>query len=466
MDRERQKLGLENRAPVFKNRKILVMGLGLHGGGAGTIEFLARQKARISVTDLRSRRELLPELKKLAYIKGVRYILGRHRYADFSEADLIIKNPGVSVDSPYLRFAQKNHVSVTTDMGIFFSRCQGTIIGVTGTRGKSTTSFLIAEFLSQKKGKSRVFLAGNIRKSVFEILPHVAARDFVILELSSFQLEDLSRERKSPSVAVFTNILRDHLNRHKNFQDYKNAKAAIFKFQSRNDYLFISNRDQTVKTLVRHARSRIIASSLPQSFVSLVDARLGPHYRDSAGIALSVGKHFKVGEHTMRRVLKRFHSLPGREQYIGSYGGINFVNDTTATIPEAAIAALKRFGNICKKTRRRLILIAGGQDKKLIFGDLARAISNFADFCVMLPGTATEKIVPLLKKEKYAPTRLSFASSMSEAVIRACAFAHRGDWVILSPGAASFGLFLNEFDRGDQFNRYMEKFAAMPKNPR
>ncbi len=436
----------------FTKKRVLILGLGLHGGGEGAVEFFAREGAKITVTDLRSRKELSETLRKLKHIKGIRYVLGRHRHKDFLRADLIIKNPGVSYDSPYLKFAQKKHIPVTTDVGIFFSQCPGTIIGVTGTRGKSTTASLIAQFLASKKGGRRVFLAGNIRTSVFEVLPRVRHGDMVVLELSSFQLEDLACERKSPSVAVFTNLLRDHLNRHKNLRDYKRAKAAIFRFQGPDDYLFIHSGDRTVKALSRNACSHVVSSRLPRLFLSAVDARLGPHYRDSVGIAIAVGRHFGVRRNAMRSVLERVRPLPGREEYLGNFGGINFINDTTATIPDAAIAALKRFDKSRQKTNGRLILIGGGQDKKLIFSDFAEAIARFSDFCILLPGTATKKLIPLLKKSHYRPVKLFLVRSMAEAVGRSYALARKGDWVLLSPGAASFGLFLNEFDRGDKFN--------------
>lgn len=436
------------------------MGLGLHGGGTGTVKFFAREKARITVTDLRSKRELSPTLQRISRVKGIKYVLGRHRYEDFSRANLIIKNPGVPADSPYIRFAQKKHIPITTDVGIFFDRCPAKIIGLTGTRGKSTTAALLAAFLRKLPGGSRIFLAGNIRKSALSILPRVKERDIVVLELSSFQLEDLAREKKSPPIAAITNLMRDHLNRHKNFKKYFNAKAAIFKYQTPQDYLFINGGDKALGKLARGARSHIVKTKLPPNLKPVVISRLGSHYLQTVGLAVAIAKHLGVGMNPIKRALKKFRPLQGRQQYLGKRQGINFVNDTTATIPDAAVAALTRFGAVCKKNRNRLILIAGGQDKKLVFQPMARAIINYADSCILLPGTATPKIASLLKRKKFAPQRLVVAKNMNEAVAQAWKRARRGDWILLSPGAASFGLFLNEFDRGHQFNQAVTQIAS------
>jgi len=194
------------------------MGLGLHDGGVGTIRFLAGLGARITVTDLRSKKTLAPALNKLKRYKKVRYILGKHRKKDFRNTDLIIKNPAISPNSSYLAVAKKDHVPITSDVGIFFALCKGKIIGITGTRGKSTAAYLIHAFLKSKF--EHVYLGGNIRKSVLEILPNIKKQDWVVLELSSFQLHDLQQDKKSPHIAVLTAIFRDHLNWHKNFNDY------------------------------------------------------------------------------------------------------------------------------------------------------------------------------------------------------------------------------------------------------
>lgn len=436
------------------------MGLGLHGGGIGAVMFLAKQGARIIVTDLRDKKALAPSLNLLRAYKEIHYVLGRHRNEDILNADLIIKNPGVPPSSPYLKLAYAHHIPVTSEIGIFLRLCPAMIIGITGTRGKSTTAALIHAFLlsyfSKKAGqeKRKVYLGGNIRKSALEFLPQLSKEDIVILELSSFQLEDIRKDswiwegkaRKSPHIAVITNLLRDHLNWHGSWKNYVRAKSVIFTFQEWHDYIFANPRDAEVKKIVSFAPSRIRFVTLSEEWQKEVDKKLGVHYRSSLALAIEIAHHFGMRDSELKRVFKKFHGLEGRGEEIGSFKGVHFVNDTTSTIPEAAVAALERFRKFAGN--KKLLLIAGGTDKKLDFRKFAAAICDHADAIMLLPGSATEQMKKILKKKKVSYRE---ASSMRDAVTKAYRDAHAGDWIVLSPGAASFGLFANEFERGEQF---------------
>ncbi len=445
---------------LFKNKRVLVMGLGLHGGGAGSVKFLATAGARLTVTDLRTRQELAPSLKALKRFKHIRYVLGRHNENDFTSADLIVKNPGVRQDSPHLAAGRKAGVPITSDAGIFFSLWPGRIIGITGTRGKSTTAHLIWKFL-RARGR-RVFLAGNIRKSMLDFLERPRKSDIIVLELSSFQLHDLAEDTwipaargRSPEIAVLTNILRDHLNWHHSMREYRDAKAVIFRYQRAGDYLFANGADPVIMKLVKGAHSRVRFPTLPRPLRPIVRRNLGAHYESSAGLAVAVAQRFGIPMATIRRTLEQFTGLDGREQEIATIRGIHFVNDTTSTVPDATIAAIARFR--VRTRANRLILIAGGQDKKLNFRPLGRAIKKSVDNLVLLPGSATGKIKIELGMRNYELGKIKEARSMNEAVHRARRMARAGDYVLLSPGAASFGLFLNEFDRGDQFVNEVKK---------
>ncbi len=439
----------------LKGKQVLVMGLGLHGGGAGAVEFLARRGAQVTVTDLRTRKELAPSLAALAAYRGVRYVLGRHREADFRATDMVLKNPGVRRDHPLLIGAARRGIPIVSDVGIFFRLCPGRIIGITGTRGKSTTTWLIWKFLRAKYGK-RAHYGGNIRRSVLSILPQIKKGDLVVLELSSFQLADLAYERMSPAVAVLTPLMTDHLNWHRNMREYLDAKRAIFRFQRPDEDLFVYRQDRAVLRLAAAAPSRIRTASLPGAFKKIVDENLGRHYRPSAALAVAVALRLSVPRSAMQKILHDFRGLPGREEEIGVRHGIHFINDTTATIPDAAIAAITRFRR--RAGKQQFILIAGGQDKKLDFSGMAAVIRQWVDVLVLLPGTGTEKLKRAWKyRDRMSKSRelrrpiLYHASTMQEAVRMAWKEAREGDHIVLSPGAASFGLFLNEFDRGDQF---------------
>lgn len=443
------------------------MGLGLHGGGVGTIRFLVRHGARVMVTDLRSRVTLAPSLRKLAGSKSIQYVLGRHRKQDFLAADVIIKNPGVPAASPYLKLARARGIPITTDIGIFFKMCPATVIGVSGTRGKSTTAHLIWKFLSaltpslhsspvgQKRDgrRRRVFLGGNIRISVLEFAEKLHKDDVVVLELSSFQLEDIVEDRVSPQIAVLTNIFRDHLNRHRTMRGYLAAKKILFQFQKSHDYLFLNPHDPMLRRAARHAPSQVVRPALQKRFRSLVRKNLGAHYEMSVALAVAVARHFGVPFIKIEKVLQRFHGLEGRQEHIGRMQGVTIINDTTATIPEAAAAAIVRFRPLAK----RIILIAGGSDKKLQFVSFAHAIKKDVDFLILLPGTATAQLKRALHYCHYPESAIHEARTMQEAVRVARARADTGGYLLLSPGAASFGLFQNEFDRGEQFKKAVKK---------
>lgn len=458
----------------FRGKQILLMGLGLQGGGVGVAKFFLRQGAKLIITDLRSRRELAPSLKEIEKSKKrsdrIIYILGKHRKSDILSADLIVKGPGVKPDSPFLRIARRAGIPITSEMALFFALSPAKIIGVTGTRGKSTTAYLIWKFLKTKL--KRVFLGGNIRVSVLEFLPKLKKEDWAVLELSSFQLEDLANAnqldiyrpdlhspRRSPEIAVITNILRDHLNWHGTMESYLKAKSRIFAYQKPTDYLFINPSNKLLRKLVKKAKSRVITGRLPKELIKIVDKNLGKHYRESVALAYTVARHFRIPPPAIKKILQNFRGLEGRQEKIAGIRGVIFINDTTATIPEATVAALKRFYPLAKKAGGKIILIAGGSDKKLDFQGMARAIKKYAAAAVLLPGTATEK----LKQEFRINNKVVVVNvfSMKEAVDEAYNLAVKGDYVILSPGAASFGLFLNEFDRGEKFVKAVKALRNM-----
>lgn len=401
--------------------------MGLLGGGVGVAKFFTRQGANVLVTDLRTKKELEPSLEKLKGLP-IKYVLGKHRGEDFKNADLIIKNPAVPPDSPYLKIARENNIPIKTDIEIFFDLCPAKIIGVTGTKGKSTTATLIYKFLKTKYPDT--LLAGNIGKTPLEILLRMKKNSKVVLELSSFELEDL---KKSPQVAVVTTLFPDHLNRYKSFNDYIKAKKPIFKYQKKNDVLFLNRDNPETKKLGSEAKSKICFFS-------------------DGSAAERVVRFFKVPKKDIHKVLANFKGVPSRQELIAIKRGVKYINDTTATTPQSVILAIKTFKNNFPKAR--IILIAGGVDKNLNYRDLAKEIKKNVKYLILLPGDASDK----LKKELFETrVSVSFVKSMEQAVRKARQLAEKGDIVLLSPGAASFNLFKNEFDRGEQFIRAVKK---------
>jgi UDP-N-acetylmuramoylalanine--D-glutamate ligase len=426
----------------FTGKKVLIMGLGLNGGGVGAAKFFCSQKAEVLVTDLKTEDQLKESIEQLKGLK-IKFALGKHEEKDFLWADLIIKNPDVPSSSPYLEIARKNKKEIETDASLFFKLSGAFIIGVTGTKGKSTTASLIYHILKQQF--KNVFLAGNIGISPLELLGEIKKGDYAVLELSSFELDDL---RQSPQIAVITNIMPDHLNRYEGMEEYMESKKAIFKYQTKNDFIVLNKDDSIVRQMAGEAKSKSVYFSdeeLPNS-INLDGFKLsGAHNLQNLLAAVKVAEILKIPAEIIEKSLKDFKGVPNRQEFVREAQGVKFFNDTTATMPEAAIAAINTF--LDKFPDSRLILICGGMDKGLKYTELANLIKERVDEVIMLPGTASDKIRHYLGNY----TRIQEAPSMPMAVKKAKKMAKKGDVVILSPGATSFNLFKNEFDRGRQF---------------
>lgn len=470
----------------FKNKRITVMGIGLHGGGVGVIKFMVAQGAKVLATDLRKKEELAESLQKLEGL-DVEYVFGKHRTEDFTSADMVIKNPGVPEDSEFLKAAHEAKVPIENDIGIFLELCPASIIGVTGTKGKSTTASLLAHIM--REHFPQVILAGNIRQSVLEKLPEITKDTIVVLELSSWMLSDAREHKISPYVGVITNILEDHMNRYNNFQDYIIDKKLIYRFQKEKDYLFLNYSDPILRDLAKEAPSRIYFYSdegeklfiedLPklsqkarigaylkgkkiyygaaqEEICRLSDIKLlGRHNLQNVLAAVSVADLYNVPRKTIKAAIKSFKGLNGRMQFINEVDKKIYINDTAATAPDAAIAAVNSIFEV-KKKDKNIILISGGADKELDFTEFGKIISEKCKAVILLEGTATQKIKDSLNPElKTEP-----ASNMEQAVKIATRLAQPGDIVILSPGCASFGLFKHEFDRGDKFNQAVESLKS------
>ena len=444
----------------FKNTRVTIMGLGIVGGGADTAKFFIKAGARVLVTDLKTKKELKVSLKK---IKGlpVKLVLGKHRKQDFINTDLVIRNPGVPDDSSYLKIANKNKVPIDTDIGIFFELCPRPIIGVTGTKGKSTVVTLLHQLLKSKY--SDVILGGNIGNSPLGFLRKIKQDSKIVLELSSWQLEGLIRHKKSPQTALITNIYPEHLNRYKSFGDYIKAKKLIFSFQNPKDFLFLNYDNPIVKKFSKQAKSRVrffTTKKIPEDLRKIIrELKItGEHNISNISAAYSVAKLYKVPLGNIRKALKNFEWPEGRQEYIKEIKGVKYFNDTTATMPEAAIAAIETISQRFPKSK--IILISGGVDKNLNYKNLAKKIAKKVSYLILFSGTASEKIKKELFNIKRPKKLLSAAldiNSMQEAVKLASNMAKKWDIVLLSPAAASFNLFKNEFDRGSQFNKAVRK---------
>lgn len=431
----------------FKGQKITVMGLGLLGRGLGDAAYLAECGAELIVTDLKSKEELASSVEQLSHFPNITFVLGEHRLEDFDNRDMILKAAGVPLDSIYIAEAKKNNIPVRMSADLFAEISATQIIGVTGTRGKSSVSHMIHAIL--KESDVPVVLGGNVRGvSTLALLKEVSPAYTAVLELDSWQCQGWGEVGMSPHIAVFTTLYPDHLNYyHDDLDAYLRDKAQIFLHQHEADTLVLGK--QCAPTVIDKYGEQILSkiivadeSKLPEDWVLKVP---GMHNRYNAALALQAARTAGVDDEISRKALESFGGVPGRLELVREVKGVKIYNDTTATTPEATAAALEALD---PEHQKNIVLIAGGSDKGLDMGKLHAAIDAHAKKVLFLSGTGTDKF----KSEGDATY-----DSLEEVVQQAFEAAESGDSILLSPAFASFGMFKNEFDRGDQFNSIVEK---------
>jgi len=406
--------------------------------------FLAEAGAQLTITDLKTKKELKLSLDKLKKFKKINYILGRHRLADFRNKDMIIKAAGVPLDSLYIKEALRNKIPVEMDASLFIKLAKIKTIGITGTRGKSTVTDIIYQILKKNYSLGNVFLGGNVKGvATLPLLKKVKKNDIVVLELDSWQLQGFNDLKISPQISVFTNFLPDHMNYYKNRMDlYFKDKSSIFKFQNKNDYLIVSQqaKKEITKRFNNIIKSKIIITKNEKWQTKLI----GEHNQENFNLASQVLEILGIKKSIIKKEIKNYSGLPGRMEFVRNFKGIDYYNDTNATSPEAVIAAINAIN-------KDIILIAGGNDKELNYKEMVEIIEKKVKTLILIKGTATEKIVDLMG---YS---IETVDNMRDAIKKANKFAKNGDMILLSPGAASFGIFKNEYDRGNQFVKLVKR---------
>lgn len=451
----------------LKGKKITVMGLGLHGGAVATVRFLSELGAKIIVTDIKSKEDLAPSIEKLKGIKNVSFVFNQHRPEDFTKTDMVIKNPAASWNNKYVKMALENNVPVEVDSSLFFKLCKNPIIGITGTKGKTTTSSLIYEIL-KAAGKNPVKV-GIGQVSVLDKLKELKKDSLVVFELSSWRLSALGRYKISPQVAVITNIFPDHLNYYKSMEEYIRDKKYIYLNQKHEDKCILNWDDDNLREMEKEIKSDLIkfsqnkienGKSVYQSegaiyvnngidekkIMDIADIKLkGSH--NIANVLAAVSCVFALGVDMVaaKKVLAEFKGISHRLELVRDLSGVKYYNDTAATTPESAISGLSSFSE-------PVVLICGGSDKNLDMAGFSKAILEKAKGVIFLKGSGTDKIIEGIKKKVGDGIEdFRIVDSMEKAVELAKTEAQSGEIVLLSPGAASFGMFQNEFDRGDKF---------------
>jgi len=473
----------------FAGKKVLVMGLGRFGGGVDVAEFTANAGAKVIITDLASADQLSDSIRKLKEFPDIEFHLGSHDPADFQQADIIVANPAVAPDNEFLELARRHNKFITSQISIFFELCPAPIIGITGANGKSTTAALTTHLLKSRLGKSMVrdtsiehressietvWLSGNIgNEPLLTRLNQISPNDLIVLELSSFQLEQLAQIEKAPKVALLTNLTPNHLDRYGTFADYCAAKENIFKFQNLNNNCpavsifnaedkigaewFEKYRKDTGRICIKFSTDDV-SEEIRDSFPLPGRANLS-----NLAAALCLASHFGIDDDRIKSSLPEFKPLPHRLEFVTEIHGVCWYNDSKATTPESAIAALEAFD-------QPTIIIAGGYDKYIPFDELGQKIAENAKAAVLLGQTA-KKIADAIRNAKtslrgakrrsnlkphntqYAirNTQVEIVDSLAQAVELASRLAVSGDVVLLSPACASYDMFDNFEHRGQEF---------------
>ncbi|XLQ19859.1 MAG: UDP-N-acetylmuramoyl-L-alanine--D-glutamate ligase [Candidatus Moraniibacteriota bacterium] len=458
----------------FKGKRVTVFGIGLLGGGVGTIRFLVENGAKVIATDIKTRKQLSHSLEQLKDLKNIEYVLGQHRQEDFTKVDMVIKTPQAPWTNKHIKLALQNNIPVEVDSSLFFKLCKNKIIGITGTKGKTTTSHLIYHIL-KKAGKNPIKI-GIGQMPVLDRLKVLKKNSVVVFELSSWRLSGLTNAKMSPQIGVFTNFFPDHMNYYRTMDEYLLDKKNIFIHQKPSDWFICNQDDETVKLMCCESKGNVITVANEhvsngrsvfceddEIFINdgidiecamfVKDSPLrGRHNINNVMCAIGATLAYGIPNNKIISAVKSFRGVAHRLEFVADKKGVKYFNDTAATNPHSAIAAINSFDE-------DIILIAGGVDKNLKYADFAKSIVAGVKGVVFIKGTATDKIIRLIKKDiEIDGEKMSFeiVDSMDKAVEVASLGADVGDVVLLSPGAASFGIFANEFDRGNQFKKVVE----------
>jgi UDP-N-acetylmuramoylalanine--D-glutamate ligase len=494
---------------VFAGKKVLVMGLGRFGGGVDVAKFVSDAGAIVTVTDLALSEQLSDSLKQLKPFGDIEYHLDGHEVSDFEQADIIVVNPAVAPDNEFLKVAQEHNKFVTSQIGIFFELCTAPIIGITGANGKSTTAALTAHLLRAAIGRSirpkedviasgakqsqttqyairdtryeQVWLSGNIgNEPLLTVTDQIKFNDLVVLELSSFQLEQLAQIQAAPHVALLTNLTPNHLDRYGTFEAYCTAKENIFRFQEPSDTrpaVSIFNADDKIAfewfDKYSQDEGRICIKFSTEDVSEEIRDRFslpGRANLSNLAAAVTIARYFGVSDQSIISALPKFKSLPHRLELVAEINGVRWYNDSKATTPEGTITTLEAFDE-------PQIIIAGGYDKHIPFDDLGKRIVEKAK-AAMLIGETAQKIASSIRsaamslrakrsnlnerdtRYEIRDTKIEIVSSLAQAVECARHLAAPGDVVLLSPACASYDMFDNFEHRGREFTRLVRQLTG------
>jgi UDP-N-acetylmuramoylalanine--D-glutamate ligase len=457
----------------LSGKRVLVLGLGREGESLS--RHLAKQGARVTVTDAAPTASLLDRVRRLDGLP-IELVLGGHHPELVEKADLLFVSPGVPETSPVFAAARVRHLPVHSMTTLFFDLCPGQIIGVTGSSGKTTTTSLVGHILAT--GGRDPVVGGNVGDPMLDLLPRIGPDTLVVLELSSFQLEPL---RQSPHIAVVTNISPNHLDRHGTMEEYVSAKRHIVSHQRPEDFAVLNVGDRAAADFTNYTPATArwfgidlhppAGATVRDGSAGLLDDRgfkpvipvkdiplLGGHNVENVLAAIAVSALTEIEPETMAAAIRSYRPPAHRLQVVAERHGVRFIDDSIATSPARATTALQAVNG-------PIILIAGGRDKKLPWDDFARLLVQKVRALFLIGEAATlieEAVRPHLNASDSILHKRSVerCPSLDAAVMRAAATARAGEVVLLSPGCTSYDMFADFTERGDAFVRVVEAVVA------
>jgi UDP-N-acetylmuramoylalanine--D-glutamate ligase len=463
--------GSTGRERDWSEKRVAVLGLARQG--KALVRYLAERGADVIVSDRKTAVELVEERQELAGIDVI-FEFGGHTAELLDGTDLLCLSGGVPVDLPLVQQALEKGIPLSNDSQLFLEACPALVVGITGSAGKTTTTSLVGRMAAANfEGKKRrAWVGGNIGQPLIKDLPSIRSDDLVVMELSSFQLELMS---SSPGVAALLNLTPNHLDRHKSMDIYTAAKTRIFEFQGREDTAVLGREDAGSWSLREKVRARLMSFGLDEleagdgTYVANGAVRLrmdeedieicaletielrGEHNLLNVLAACSISAAAGISPESMALGVLGFRGVPHRLEYVRSLNGVDWYNDSIATAPERAIAAIQAFDE-------PLVLLAGGRDKDLAWDEFAALVCERVSHLILF-GEAAEKISRAIdeQRKRACDVRVQIFPQLEPAVRAAASVAEEGDVVLLAPGGTSFDEFKNFEERGEHFRGWVEQ---------
>lgn len=460
----------------WQDKKVLVIGAARQG--LALSRFLVEQGAHVTLNDNREAKELSRSQQALSDLE-INWVTGSHPPELLDNAELVCLSGGVPLDLPIVTEAIKRNIPLSNDSQIFLELVPCPVIGITGSAGKTTTTALVGEIAQQhftlRKPGSHVWVGGNIGNPLIKDLNEIQPDDIAVMELSSFQLEIMTR---SPQIAAILNLTPNHLDRHKTMSRYISAKTNILTNQSAENIAVLNRDDPRIRELYAEVRGRKLTFGINPPYnkqdgtyvkrdkiylqasgqvakvlkTELINLQ-GTHnlYNVLAAVAISAAAAFSL--QSIYDGIVAFNGLPHRLEFIRNWGGAAWYNDSIATSPERAIAAIKSFD-------QPIVLLAGGRDKDLPWQDLVDLIRQRVDHLVLF-GEAAELIRDLVGtvQPNHRPYTIDLGENLQQAVEQASEKVEDGDVVLLSPGGTSFDEFTDFEERGKRFIQWVKKLS-------